>query len=329
MQKPENVRDENPKVALVLGGGGARGLAHVGVLKVLEREKIPIDLIVGTSAGALVGGMYAYLKDADAVEERFRDFLNSKIYNRTGMPRFLMKKDAENFFGQVATRLGERIVINLAYSRQGLFERKRLEEAIDFLVEPLAIEELRIPFAAVAVDLNSGKEIIYTKGDLRQAIEASSSLPGFLPPLQQDSRALVDGAVLHTVPVIPARKLGAEFVLAVNVSADLEPNPELENVIDVLFRANSITSHRHSLQQLEKADIILRPDVGRTHWANFSRLEELVGRGEVVAKRALPVLRRLLRNRFKFGYKWLSKKEPPIWVGAKLVSVLEELDEVE
>jgi NTE family protein len=319
----------DPKVAVVLGGGGARGLAHIGVLRVLEREKIPIDLIVGTSAGALVGGMYAYLKDADAVEERFRDFLNSKIYHRTGMPRFLTKKDGENFFGQVATRLGERIVINLAYSRQGLFERKRLEEAIEYLVEPLDIGELRIPFAAIAVDLNSGREIVYSKGDLRQAIEASSSLPGFLPPLHQNSRALVDGAVLHTVPVIPARKLGAQFVLAVNVSADLEPNPELENVIDVLFRANSIMSHRHSLQQLEKADLILRPDVGRTHWANFKRLEELAGRGEAVARRALPILRRLLRNRFAFGYKWVTKKEPPIWVGAKLVSVLDEIEEVE
>ncbi len=319
----------NYRTALVLGGGGARGLAHIGVLKVLEREKIPFDLIVGTSAGALVGGMYAYLKDADAVEERFRDFLGSKIYNRTGMPRFLTKKDGENFFGQVATRLGERIVINLAYSRQGLFERKRLEEAIEFLVEPLDIEELRIPFAAVAVDLNTGREVIYSKGSLRKAIEASSSLPGFLPPLHQNSLALVDGAVLHAVPVLPARDLGAQFVLAVNVSADLEPNPDLENVIDVLFRASSITSHRHSLQQLEKADIILRPDVGRTHWANFSRLEELVDRGEVVAKRALPVIRRALRNRFQFGYKWFSKKEPPIWVGAKLVSVLDEIESSE
>ena len=317
---------KKPVVALVLGGGGARGMAHIGILKVLEEARIPIDLIVGTSAGSLVGAMYATSQNIPAIIRRFEEFLQSKIYNHTGMPKFLQKKDAENFFGQVATYLEERIVINLAYSRTGLLERRRLREAVDFLVEPVNIRETQIPYAAVAVDLISGKELVFTEGSLQTAVEASSSLPGFLPPLQQDSRALVDGAVLHSVPVIPAKKLGADFIIAVNVSQSLEEEPELDNVIDILFRSSSITSHRYSRLQLREADLIIRPDVGSIHWSKFSMFHELVEKGEDVGRKALPVIREKLRNKFQFGYRWLSRNEKTSWIDSKGVSVYEVED---
>jgi len=312
---------KKPVIALVLGGGGARGMAHIGVLKVLEDAGIPIDLIVGTSAGSLVGAMYATSQNIPAMIQRFEEFLQSKIYNHTGLPKFLQKKDAENFFGQVATYLEKRIVINLAYSRTGLLERRRLRQAIEFLIDPVDIREAKIAFAAVSVDLLSGKEVVFTEGSLQTAVEASSSLPGFLPPLQQNSHSLVDGAVLHTVPVIPAKKLGADFIIAVNVSQSLEEKPELDNVIDILFRANSITSHRYSRLQLREADLIIRPDVGSYHWSKFSSFHELIEKGEDATRKALPVIREKLRNRFQFGYRWWPRKEATIWIDNKGVSV--------
>jgi len=317
---------KKPIVALVLGGGGARGMAHIGVLKVLEEAKIPIDLIVGTSAGSLVGAMYATSRNILRLIHRFEEFLQSKTYTHTGMPRFLQKKDAENFFGQVATYLEERIIINLAYSRTGLFERRRLREAVDFLVDPVDIGSTQIPFAAVAVDLISAKEHVFTKGSLQTAVEASSSLPGFLPPLRQNSHTLVDGAVLHTVPVIPAKKLGANFIIAVNVSQSLDNEPELDNVIDILFRSNSITSYRYSRMQMKEADLIIRPDVGSVHWSNFSLFNELIEKGEEVARKALPVIRQKMKKKFKIGYRWFPGKRKTIWIDNKGVSIYQVED---
>ncbi|NOY76797.1 MAG: patatin-like phospholipase family protein [Calditrichaeota bacterium] len=317
---------KKPVVALVLGGGGARGMAHIGVLKILEEAQIPIDLIVGTSAGSLVGAMYATSQNVVTLIRRFEEFLQSKTYNHTGMPKFLQKKPAENFFGQVATYLEERIVINLAYSRTGLLERRRLREAVDFLVDPVSIRETKIPYAAVAVDLISAKELIFTEGNLQTAVEASSSLPGFLPPLKQNSHVLVDGAVLHTVPVIPAKKLGADFIIAVNVSQSLDNEPELDNVIDILFRSNSITSYRYSRMQMKEADLIIRPDVGDVHWSNFSRFNELIEKGEEVARKAVPVIRQKMQKKFQFGYRWFRGKRETIWIDNKGVRVYQVED---
>ena len=314
---------KKPTVALVLGGGGARGMAHIGVLKVLEEANIPIDLIVGTSSGALVGAMYAVSQNTSQIMRRFDEFINSKTYNHTGVPKFLLKKDAENFWGQVASNLGERIIINLAYSRTGLLERKRLRDAVNFLIDPIQISDTRIPFVAVAVDLNSGKEIIFEKGNLRTAAEASSSLPGFLPPLKLNSYALVDGAVLYTVPVIPARKLGADFIIAVNVSQSLGKNPELDNVIDILFRANSIMSWKYSQLQMKRADVILRPDVGNVHWSEFSLFKELVRKGEQIALDALPVIQKKLKDRFRLSRRLFRRKREAIWVDSKGMKVFD------
>lgn len=288
-----------PKVALALGGGGARGLAHVGVLKVLEKADIPIDLIVGTSAGALIGAMYAQLHSAEAVENRFAEFMASRHYRESLLHNFSKRMAAENFFGQIASRIRGRIVINLAYSRKGLFKRDHMRPMLEFLLADQEIEALNLPFAAVAVDLLSGQEVIFSSGSVRDAVEASSSLPGYFYPFERDHQVLVDGAVLQVVPTLAARDLGADFVIAVNVSQSLPENPVLENTLDIMFRATSVLNHRYNRYLLREADMVLRPDVGERHWSDFEHYQQCILKGEEVARRALPILRQRLKEKQK------------------------------
>lgn len=288
---------KNVKVALTLGGGGARGLAHVGVLKVLQSEGIRIDMVVGTSIGAVAGAIFAQTLDAESVHQRFRDFLLSPEFKNSGLDLFRKPEAAENFFGQVATYVKERIVINLAHSRPSLVKSWRLQKAIERMVDEANIEELKLTFAAVAGDLRTGQEVVFTEGSVRQAVAASSSIPGFLPPVELDGMLLADGAIVSPVPVRPARKLGADLVIAVDVSQDLDPEPEIENVIDVVFRTNLITAKRYNALLLEQADAVIRPQVGQVHWSEFKRLEELVEEGARATKAALPQIAEAIDRR--------------------------------
>ncbi len=284
------------KVALVLGGGGARGMAHIGVLKVFERENIPIDMIVGTSAGALFGGMYCQLQNARSVEERLAELVKSDIYEESGLKKVIKKQEDENFFDQLTTRLKERIVVNMAYSREGIVKHIRLRKVIDFLLPDQRIETCKIPFFAVAVDMIGAKEMVFGEGSIRTAVDASSSLPGYFAPVEYNGKLLVDGAVLQVVPVPAAKELGADFVIAVNVSQELEENPVLDNVIKIIFRSSAITGNRYNKTLLNDADVVLRPQIGHLHWSEFEHYEEAIAKGEQIAMMALPIIRKKLHG---------------------------------
>jgi len=290
------------KVALVLGGGGARGMAHIGIMKVFEKEKIPIDMVVGTSAGAMFGAMYCQLGRVLAVENKMKDFLTNEVYESSGLKQVEKKKEDENFFSQLSTRLKERIVINMAHSRQGLVKHHRLRNVIDFLLADQNIEDTKIQFAVVAVDLIKAEEVVFTEGNIRLAIDASSTLPGYFEPIEYDGKYLVDGAVLQVIPVPIAKALGADFVIAVNVSQDLEENPDLDNVIKIIFRASAVTNNRYNRTLLDDADIVLRPSIGYLHWSEFDRLNEAVAKGEEIATQALPLLKQKLENAKKKSF---------------------------
>ncbi len=294
------------KIALALGGGGARGLAHAGVLRVLQEEHLRIDMIVGTSIGAVAGAIFAQALDAEGVHQRFRDFLLSPEFKQSGLDLFRKPEAAENFFAQVATYLKERIVINLAHSRPSLVKSWRLAKAIEKMVDDTNIEDLKLPFAAVAGDLRTGKEVVFTRGSVRQAVAASSSIPGFLPPVELNGMLLADGAIVSPVPVLPARDLGADLVIAVDVSQNLDPNPELENVIDVVFRTNLITAKRYNALLLKQADAVIRPEVGDVHWSEFKRLEEIVVKGERATRTALPDIAQAIDRKRSFWQKILG-----------------------
>lgn len=293
------------KIALALGGGGARGCAHIGALKVLERENIPIDLIVGTSIGAVVGAVYADNPDAAQLEERFKSFLKSEEYKKSGLELFKRKEPAENFFGQVATNIKERLVVNLAQSKTSLVRGKRFQHAMDFLIPEGRIEETEIPFYTVASNILNGKQVIFNEGDMRAIVGASASIPGFLPPYQVNGYLLVDGSVVCPVPVEPAKELGADAVIAIDVGQKLNDNPKLDNVIDVIFQTQHMTARHYNLHLLKKADVVIRPDVGEVHWSEFKLMDYVIEEGERVTEALLPEIENVVIEKKKSSWKKL------------------------
>lgn len=280
-----------PKIALALGGGGARGCAHIGTLKVLQREGIEIDFITGTSIGSIVGALYGTTGSALLVEDKFKDFLESAAYAKSGLDLFRRKEPAENFFAQVATTIKERMVVNLAQSKTSLVGSERLQYVMDFLIPEGRIEDLRVPFYPVASNILTGEQVVFREGDLRKTVSASASIPGFLPPYKVNGYMLVDGSVVCPIPVVPARELGADIIIAVDVGQKLNDNPKLDNVVNVIFQTQHMTARHYNLLLLEKADVVIRPDVGLVHWSEFKLLNYMIEEGERVTEAALPKIR--------------------------------------
>jgi NTE family protein len=279
-------------VVLALGGGGARGFAHIGVLKVLEREGVKIGAIAGTSMGAIVGAMYALYADAIEVEEVFRKFLSSPFHERFGKTFFLLSEDPTVFHepGKTALKLGKRFMYMKAASTGALFSRDVLDEAFKYLLPDIRFSDLRIPFACVAADLRTGEEVVLGEGKLIPAVIASSSIPGFVEPARLARRLLVDGSIISTVPVDAARRLSKGKLVAVDVSLDIDKSGLLGTAFDVAIRSGDITSHYLTKSQLMGADLVVHPRVGRTTWANFDKLDEMIHAGESAARKILQSL---------------------------------------
>lgn len=291
-----------------MGAGGARGLNHLGVLKVLERHGIPIDAIAGSSIGAVVGAMYAATLDMKWVEQRFRDLLTSEAFTQSGVRRIKpTTSGAEPGFLQWAARyVQHKLVLKFSDVRQSILKTDRLVRLIEFLVPVRTFKELRIPFSCCAVDLHTGREVLMGQGDLIQALTASASIPGYLPPVPTDEGLLVDGAVGQPIPCRAAREIGGEFIIAVNVSLQrFSPLAEL-NILSILGRVSEISSSKLSRVQKDQCDFLIRPDSLNLHWAQFDQLDRLIDNGERAAEDQMEALKRKLGQ--TQGVKaWLSK----------------------
>jgi NTE family protein len=281
------------KVGLALGGGAARAFSHIGVIAGLEKHGIPIDIVTGTSMGAIIGAMYAARGDVTELKTKITDYLQSEEFATSGFEFFReLDADGEGLLFQMG-RLARRGVFNaLMVTRTALVSDETAMRNYAYMVDDLAIEDTRIPFAAVALDLGSGEEIVLDRGPLRRAIAASCAMPGVLNPVEHDGRLLVDGGWAEAVPVHAARQLGADIVIAVEVG---DPPPIFEaprNALDVIARADAMVRHALANEQLKSADIILCPQNGVAHWADFSTAALAIARGEEEVDRRIEDLRR-------------------------------------
>ncbi len=258
------------KVGLALGGGGVRGLAHIGVLKVLERENIPIDLIAGTSAGGLIGGAYAHGMSVEEIEGEIEEMRS---------PLKLAKlMDSGVFQTKNGLLSGEQIVSYFT----------------ELLGEGLTFDDMKIPFAAVAISLEDGKEVVLSSGELISAMRASMSVPGFFEPCERDDLRLIDGGILNNVPADVVREMGADVVIAVDVTfpidmessslLDIGMGEELWQTIVIML--NNITERR--LKESAPEVLIrptLPPDVSM--FAGFGKADEIIAAGVGAAEAAL------------------------------------------
>jgi NTE family protein len=289
------------KIGLALGGGGARGLAHVGVLKVLEEERIPVDLIVGTSMGAIIGAMYAQNPGIKKLTERLESFFTSQDYESLGL-KFIVPKNDQNpsFLTQLVQTVANRIVVNIAQSRAGIIKTERLSEAIAKLIDDGKIEDTRIKFACAATDLNSGQTVLFEKGDIRSAVTISSSIPGFIKPHKTDGQLLSDGGITAPVPIIEARQMGADVVIGVSVDPQQIGSLEEPHVLSIISRADMIRGRLLSRILMKSADIQLLPALGDVHWSELLRYKEFITAGEQEARDKISLIRSVVFKKQSF-----------------------------
>jgi NTE family protein len=295
---------ERKHIGLALGGGGARGLAHIGVLRVLEKEEIPIHLIAGTSIGALVGGAYASGIKADELQKKVDQYLNSSEFRSSAMKAF----EAAHVKGEVGltqriqTYLRNHFYLIQAMFKPGILSNEDFQTTIDYFIPDIQLEETRIPFRAVATDLVSGEQITFSKGSLRQAVMASCAVPGAITPLKEGERLLSDGGIICRVPSLVARQEGADIVIAVVVDRNIS-SEEPRTVMDVYLRVSEIMGERLKQYELAEADVVILPEVGDLHWSSFSQAMNLIDEGEKAAREKLDDIRRLMpgiKNLFRF-----------------------------
>jgi NTE family protein len=291
------------KIGLALGGGAARAFSHIGVIEGLEKHGIPIDIVTGTSMGAIIGAMYAARGDLAGLKKKITAYLQSNEFATSGFDFFReLDADGEGLLFQMG-RLARRGVFNaLMVTRTALVSDETAMRNYACMVDDMAIEETRLPFAAVALDLSSGEVVVLDRGPLRRAIAASCAMPGVLNPVEHDGRLLVDGGWAEAVPVRAARQLGADIVIAVEVGDPPATFEAPRNALDVIARADAMVRNVLANEQLKSADIILSPQNGVAHWADFSTAALAISRGEEEVDRRIEDLRRAVGKEKRSGW---------------------------
>jgi NTE family protein len=247
------------KIGLALGGGAAKGFAHIGVIKMLEASGIRPDVVAGTSAGSVVGALYASGMDAFALQQTAFGLDEAKI------------RDVRLFSG-------------------GLVQGLALQDYVNQLVHKQPIEQLRVPFAAVATELESGKRTFFVRGNTGRAVRASASIPGVFEPVEIHGKHYVDGGVVSPIPVDAARQLGADFVIAVDISAAPDgSNPQ--GMMNIVGQSIDIMGRQLAAQESARADVVIRPDLRGIGPTDFEQKNQAILEGEKAALAAMPAIR--------------------------------------
>ncbi len=298
------------KFGLALGGGGARGLAHIGVLKVLDSEGIKINYITGCSMGAVVGGLYAYFGSAKEVEIFIHDLIEHPKFIELGIDKLnkKTKKPDKNYFEQFLDYIEVRFQALKSLNSLSYFDEESTKKIYQIFPD-VPIENLQIKFSAITTDLLSGEEINFTKGNLRDVIRASSAIPGIFPPVKYENYFLVDGSASESVPAGKVREIGADRVLAVDVTRSLKVVEEPKNIFEILFRTEDITSYHLSILRLREADLIIRPQIKQLTWADYDKVDEIISAGAIITKAYLNDIKKLLnRNSYLLEFEHYLKK---------------------
>ncbi|MGA7160158.1 MAG: patatin-like phospholipase family protein [Bacteroidota bacterium] len=296
-----------PRIALVLSGGGSRGVTHVGVLKALEKYHIPIDLIVGTSIGSLVGGLYASGYSAEQLQT---------VVDTTNWAQVLSFTDEANrtdlFVGQ--KQAADRNLLTIRFDGltpvipSSLSNGQRLTTFINQLTlqgiyHPVSsFDDLKIPFRAVSTDLISGKRTVLSSGNFAEAIRASISIPLLFSPIKRDSMELTDGGLISNIPVEVARDMNMDIVIAVDVSSPLRNVHELNAPWEIADQIINIMAQLPNKESLEKATIVIKPDLEGHLAADFSGLDTLIAMGEEATTRMMPALLDSIRKKQSSDY---------------------------
>lgn len=288
------------RIGLALGGGAARGLSHIGVLKVMTREGFRPDCVAGTSIGALVGALFVSSLDVDTVIEKIRVYLEGPAFSSIRFDFLREIADGggnDGFFDALGHYLRKSFFYNVTLARQSFISIETYLDNIAALVDDISIQDTRLPFAAVCTDIHGGREAVLMEGPLRAAVAASAAIPGIFPPVEFGGRLLADGGWVNQLPAGPCRRLGADIVVAVDVARELERDYSLSTGIDIISRLNAITRHTLSRLHRAEADLVVYPQLSNVNWADFSCVEQCIRNGEEAAERALGAVEMLVKEK--------------------------------
>ncbi|BBB32963.1 NTE family protein [Thermotomaculum hydrothermale] len=283
------------KLGISLGGGAARGYAHLGVLKVLEENGIKPSFITGTSMGAVLGGLYAYFGNIEETINHLVEFLkttdtiNQKIYKVI----IESEKEPVNFVENIMQFVRKGIIYGKALTSKSMVPEEVFNKVFDNLIPDVNIEDLKIPFGVIVTEITEGEELMVTKGNLKKALKASSAIPGVYPPLIDGDKIYIDGGWTNKNPVRPCYQLGASEVIAVCVARELEDTSDFQIGMDLIIRSNAVSMHRLGQLQKEEASLVLYPKVEHIHWADFARYEEGIASGIECAKNELKEIKKI------------------------------------
>lgn len=283
-----------PKIGLVLSGGGAKGIAHVGVLRVLEEAGIRPDYIGGTSMGAIVGGLYAIGYSVDSIEKIART--NDWLYLLTDEISRLdlaieEKEDADRFFVSIPIKENKIKIPN------GVISGQNIHNQLNTLFSPVYSERnfdnFEIPFLCIATDIETGKEVVFREGYLPNAIRASMSIPTIFNPIEIDGKLLVDGGLVNNFPVIRVREMGADIIIGVDVGFQHYKKEELNSIVKVLEQSVFFYSEQLNALNKKECDILIKPELGKLSVSSFGSVDSLLVIGEKAARKILPELKKL------------------------------------
>ena len=266
------------KVGLALGSGAARGLAHIGVLEVLEKEGIPIDMIAGTSVGAAIGALYAQGKDASLIKNLGLDLSWKRLASLT----------------------------DLALPRTGFIHGKKIKDLLEVVIsDDIKFSDLKIPLACIATDIMTGEEVVINQGSVLEGVRASISIPVIFTVVKLKGRYLVDGILVNPMPVNILRQMGADFTIAVNVIPDVkervdwagekgEKGFKQPNIFSVIMQSIYIASYTQVRSSLEDADVVVEPQLAHIGYGDFHRAQDCILQGELAAQSSVPEIKRQL-----------------------------------
>jgi NTE family protein len=305
-------KNKNLRIGLALGGGGARGLAHVGVLKVLERAGIVPDVIVGTSMGSIIGALYCHFQDAQLTANKVIHQLKSPKMADLGLAKFQQEKSQELIkrnMQKTLEHLSRIYLLTSVLTKDHIIAEEKVKTLLSLLLPKGNIEDLPLPFGAVAADLLQGKPHLFLKGPIQQATQASAAIPGVFPPVEYQNMQLVDGAIVALVPVQETLAMGADFIIAVDVSPFNITSKLYKTGIEIWLRADQITGKTLRDQYLKDAHAVITIDNMTYEWYAFDAAEEIIAAGEQAAEQALPAIQKALHTRLPWWKRWFSFKK--------------------
>ncbi|MBN1595547.1 patatin-like phospholipase family protein, partial [candidate division FCPU426 bacterium] len=306
-------RNKKLSIGLALGGGGARGLAHIGVLKVLENAGIIPQVVAGTSMGSIIGALYCHFQDARLTEEKVIRQLENPQMADLGFGKFQGAKSGtaiKRNLEKTLENLTKVYLLTSVLTKNHIIAEAKVKRMLSLLLPEINIEDLPLSFGCVAADLLGGKSYLFQQGPLLRATQASAAIPGVFPPVEHEGMQLVDGAIVALVPVLETHALGANFTIAVDVSPFMPSTAKFGTGIEIWLRADMIACKTLRDCYLKEADCLIAVTNMNFEWHAFHAAREIIQAGEQAAEAALPSIRSALRARLPWWRRCFAPRLP-------------------